>query len=224
MRDSSAKRNRILKAATKLFVKHGFDGTTFANVSKASGAAVGSIVHFFHDKGALAAAVYDRAACRLVDDAKAALHRHKTDVEAAIRALLSVCLKWAEKFPHDRSLISKLEAYMSPEQSRTAGLQDRLAEVLADWAKPLISKRIVRLSPSQLYAVILAPAMCATAPVPGPPPDDQEDTIDWREVLTVAALTVIRPLKNKPKPPSKVGPVTKVGQPLPASTQGDLDL
>lgn len=174
MRDSSAKRDRILKASTKLFVKHGFDGTTFAKVSKASHAAVGSIVNFFENKGELAGAVSDRAACRLVNNAKTALHGHKTDVEAAIRALLSFCLEWAKKFPNDRRLIGKLEAYLSMEQTRTVGLQDRLAKVLADWAKPLIPKRIARLSPSELYAVVLAPAMCATALVARPPSDDHE--------------------------------------------------
>ncbi|MFZ0693435.1 MAG: hypothetical protein WAN51_04670, partial [Alphaproteobacteria bacterium] len=113
-------------------------------------------------------------------------------------------------------------AYMSAEQSRTVGLQDRLAKVLAEWANKLGPKRVARLSPSQLYAVVLAPAMCATAPVASPPSDEHEDAIEWLTVLTVAALTAITPPKNKPKPPSKVGPVAKARLSSPASRQGNL--
>jgi AcrR family transcriptional regulator len=53
MRNSSAKRDRILQTAAALFIEHGFDGTTLAMVAKASGAAVGSITHFFRDKAQL---------------------------------------------------------------------------------------------------------------------------------------------------------------------------
>ena len=221
MHDSSAKRDWILKAAAKLFVKHGFDGTTFATVSKASGAAVGSTVHFFGDKGELAAAVYDRAACRLVNVAKTALHGHKTDVEAAIRELLSVFLKWAEKSPHDRRLIGKLEAYMSTEQIQTVGLQDRLAEVLASWAGKLGPKHVARLSPSQLYAVVLAPAMCVITPATNLPPNDRRSPIDWVQVPTSAAVTGIAPQKIKPSQPLKGGTHAKARRRTSASRKYD---
>jgi AcrR family transcriptional regulator len=90
MRDSAAQRRRILKVAATLLAERGFDGMTFAKLNKASGAAVGSVIHFFGDKAGLAAAVAEDLACRLAADAKKALHAaHGQDVGAAVGALLS---------------------------------------------------------------------------------------------------------------------------------------
>ena len=67
MQDRSViKRDRILKTATTLFIEHGCEHTTFAMVAKASGAAIGSITHFFGDKSGLAAAVLEDVASPLV--------------------------------------------------------------------------------------------------------------------------------------------------------------
>ena len=63
MQDRSvAKRDHIMKTAAVLFVEHGFEHTTLAMVAKASGAAIGSITHFFGDKSELAAAVLEDVA------------------------------------------------------------------------------------------------------------------------------------------------------------------
>ncbi|MGO8869094.1 MAG: TetR/AcrR family transcriptional regulator [Alphaproteobacteria bacterium] len=205
MRDSPAKRKRILQAAAALFIKNGRDGTTLVMVGKASRAAVGSITNFFGNKAQLAAAVHDDVADRLVADAKAALRGHGNNVEAAIRALLSACLKWVERFPHHWRLIGMLEAYSSEQVQIPKRVQDRLAQVLAGWAEPLVPKSIARLSPSQLYAVILVPSMCAITPAASPASDDYKGSIDWLGVLTAAALAAISPQNNKPSRTLKEG-------------------
>ncbi|MGO8920843.1 MAG: TetR/AcrR family transcriptional regulator [Stellaceae bacterium] len=199
MRDSGATRRRILKAAAALFIEQGFEGTTLIKVSEASGASVGSITHFCGDKGELAARVYDYAAGLLAADARTALRGHGNDAPAAIRALLSACLSWDERYPNYRRLIRMLEVYAPMSQrSRTDEERDSLPKVLADWANPLARKDIVaQLSPSQLYAVILAPAMCAATPDTGPASDVRASSIDWLTVLTDAALTAIAPPKKK---------------------------
>lgn len=191
MRDSAAKRRRILQAAAALLAEQGFDGMTFAEVSKASGAAVGSIMHFFVDKAGLAAAVADDLASRLVADAERALRAaHGQDVAAAISALLSAALHWPRKFPGHQRLIGMIAAF-TPAQ---AGIEQRLGQVLADWAEPLIRMGAVApLSPTQLYAVILAPAICAAAPVAPAGAKRQGPSIEWRQILTSAALTAITP-------------------------------
>jgi AcrR family transcriptional regulator len=113
MRDSRAKKARILEAAAGLFVEHGFEATTFLMVSKNSGAAIGSIMHFFGDKAGLAAHVYDDVVIKLAADARAALGGHGDEVEAAVRAVISACLGWEKKFPNHRRLIGMLEPYMA---------------------------------------------------------------------------------------------------------------
>ena len=215
MRDSRATRNRILKAAAALFFERGFDGTTFNKISKASRTAVGSVTHFFVDKGGLAAAVYDDVVGDLVADAKTALGGHGNDVEVAVRALLSACLTWDEKFPHHRRLISMLESYASaPERARTDEAPDSLPKVLAEWAESLARKDLVApFSPSQLYAVILAPAMCATTPAAGPASDVRASSIDWLAVLTAAALAAIAPPKQKPRQPAPASRPGEIAQP-----------
>jgi AcrR family transcriptional regulator len=210
MRDSRAKRKRILDAAAALFAEHGFDGTTFIKVSEVSGAAIGSITHFFGDKGELGACVYDDVVGALAADAKTALGGHGNNVEAAIRALLAACLSWDEKFPHHRRLIRMLEIYaLTPNRSRTVELQDSLPKVLDEWASPLARKHSVApLSPSQLYAVVLAPAMCGATPVIDSAASDvRASSIDWLTVLTNAAIRAI------------VTPRKKPGSPTPASRQ-----
>ena len=45
-----SKRNAILAAATRLFSRHGFQGTAIADLSAATGAATGTIFHHFKSK------------------------------------------------------------------------------------------------------------------------------------------------------------------------------
>lgn len=45
-----SKRNAILAAATRLFSRHGFQGTAMADLSAATGAATGTIFHHFKSK------------------------------------------------------------------------------------------------------------------------------------------------------------------------------
>jgi AcrR family transcriptional regulator len=56
-------RDRIIVATNELFRRHGYNGTSLAQISAASGATVGSIYHFFPGgKEALAAAVIETTA------------------------------------------------------------------------------------------------------------------------------------------------------------------
>lgn len=196
MHDSSTvKRDRILQAAAELFIEHGFERTTLAMIATASGAAVGSITHFFDDKAGLATAVHDAVAERFLATAETALRGHKTDVPAAVRALLSACLAWDEASPHHLRLMNKLAACMrEPAQLPLHGVPHRLAEILAAWARPLIRQDLVApLSPEQLYAVLLGPVISHMAYASGPPSDDRESAGDWIEILTTVAMAAITP-------------------------------
>jgi AcrR family transcriptional regulator len=55
---TSARREAILKAALRLFVRNGFAGTSIEDIKRASGASVGSIYHHFGGKEGVAAALY----------------------------------------------------------------------------------------------------------------------------------------------------------------------
>ena len=192
MRDTAAKRRLILEKARALFLNNGFEGTSFAKLSDVSGAAIGSIVHFFGNKAALAAAVHDEAAAPLVEDAKAALQGHPKEVAAAIRALLSTCYAWPATFANNRRLIDLLEARLgSDDLVQGARLQARLAHVLFTWAEPLTPRLLPPLLPIQLYAVVLAPVLCAATPSIIRSSDSRQKSSDWLERLVAAALTAI---------------------------------
>jgi AcrR family transcriptional regulator len=189
MRDSPAKRQKILSAAASLFVDVGYEGTTFAKLAQKSGMAVGSIVHFFGDKADLAAAIHGCASERLIRDAEAALTGHGTDVEKAVRALQSACLRWAIECPDHARLIALLEVN-SPEDAEVhiSRIEVRLGWLLAGWAKQLRLKHVARLSQNHLYAIILAPAMYAATRVTGSKSVDDKSTAQWLSVLTAASM------------------------------------
>jgi AcrR family transcriptional regulator len=194
MPDTEAKRRRILRAAETLFCDQGVDRTTLRQVGKAAHAAVGSITHFFGKKPQLAVAVLDDVVSRLAADAERALNGQETTVAGDVRALLSACLKWPQLVPHYRRLIGALQAYISAEGLGThARLQDRLAKVLAKWAEKRGVASVRGLAGNQLYAVMLAPAMC-----PGAPTDSE-----WLDVLGAAALAAVAPPNNAQQHGSK---------------------
>jgi AcrR family transcriptional regulator len=221
MRDSQAKRRLILDAATVSFIEHGYDRTTFATVSKNSRAAVGSVVHFFGDKAQLAAAVYDDVAAMLVADCEAALNGQGRDAETAIRALMRACLAWPERFPNHRRLLALLEANIAIKTlSRIGGLQHRLEPMLAAWAHPLIMAGLIApMSPAQLHAVLMAPAMSVIGSAEF---SDVQDSGDWLEILTQLAVRAIAPQASNPKPSHHRG-TGKVRSVSTGSPQGDTD-
>lgn len=214
-RGSPIKRARILTAAATLFAEKGVEGTTLAMIAKASGAAVGSITHYFGDKPRLAAAVHDNLVDRLIAVAEAALGGYGTDPSGAIRTLLSDCLAWVEAFPHDLGLIAALAAYTSkPAQDGMDGMQQRLARVLATWAEPLVhANTVAPLTSTQLYAVILAPAMCAAMPFAGAASNNRESSVGWLPVLAAAAVRAIAPPNRKPNQPLPGGSDVRARQP-----------
>ena len=217
MQDRSAiKRDRILKTATALFIEHGCEHTTFAMVAKASGAAIGSITHFFGDKSGLAAAVLEDVARPLVANAEAALHAHPKDVQAAIHALLSACLDWAAGHPEYPRLIAQLEANLWKREARLSQLgRHGVTAALAKWAEPLLARqRIAPLSPAQLYAIVMAPILDTFASVPGQIAD--ENALQWLQTLTEAATAALAGPVRRSKPGQPDRRRMEVEKPAPA--------
>jgi AcrR family transcriptional regulator len=153
-------------------------------------------LHFYKTKEALAASVAEEVIDAVAADAEAALQGHDAEVAPAVRSLLTACSKWPQRFPHYRRLAGYVEADRRAANGPSArGLQVRLEVVLADWARRLIAVgRVVPLSSAQLYAVIIAPALCDTTAAVVPAPGKQE--IEWIEFLASAALKVIAPQAN----------------------------
>jgi AcrR family transcriptional regulator len=207
---SGARRREILKAARALLIEHGLPGMTMAKVAKQSRSAIGSILHFYKTKDALAAAVADEVISAIADDAEQALHGYNSEVAPAVRSLLAACSKWPQRFPHYR----RLAGYVEPDRGGAngpLGLQVRLERVLADWARRLtVVGRVVPLSSAQLYAILVAPAICDTTEAIVPAPGKQE--MEWIDFLASAALKAIVPqTSGGGAPKRKAGSTAELG-------------
>jgi AcrR family transcriptional regulator len=208
---SAARKREILRAARALLIEDGLRGMTMAKVAKLSRSATGSILHFYKTKEALVASVAEEAICTVAADAEAALHSHDAEVAPAVRSLLTACSKWPQRFPHYR----RLAGYVEPDRGAAngppaRGLQARLERVLADWARrPIAVGRVVPLSSAQLYAILIAPALCETADAVVPAPGKQE--VEWIDFLASAALKAIVPQTNGGGAPKRrAGSTTEV--------------
>jgi AcrR family transcriptional regulator len=198
-RKGAETRAKILDAAARLFAVHGFEATTFAMIGEGAGAATGSIVHCFHDKTALAGIIYVGAMDRLVAAVARAIDRHPTDVPGTIHAVISACFSWAEAHPGDNTLFRALHEHAGPHEE--IGKQARLEPLMAAWAQPLIRAGLLQpLAPAQLYAVIIAPAICGAAASLALLDGHTPPEIAWASVLSTAALAAVQPLNPKSRP------------------------
>ncbi|HUJ97009.1 MAG TPA: helix-turn-helix domain-containing protein [Stellaceae bacterium] len=208
---SAARKREILRAARALLIEDGLQGMTLAKVARQSRSATGSILHFYKTKETLVESVAEEVIDAIVGDAAAALRGYDAEVEPAVRSLLTACSKWPQRFPHYR----RLAGYVEPDRRGAngppaRGLQARLERVLADWARRLITLgRVVPLSSAQLYAILIAPALCETADAVVPAPGKQE--MEWIDFLVSAALKAIVPQTNGGGAPKrKAGSVAEV--------------
>jgi AcrR family transcriptional regulator len=188
---SAARKREIVRAAHALLIEDGLQGMTMAKVAKRSRSAIGSILHFYKTKDALVASVAEEVIDAVAADAAAALRDRDAEVAPAVRSLLAACTKWPQRFPHYRRLAGYIESDWGTANGPPArGLQARLERVLADWARrPIAVGRMLPLSSAQLYAILIAPAICETADAVAPAPGKQE--IEWIDVLASAALKAI---------------------------------
>jgi AcrR family transcriptional regulator len=199
MRDSAAKRQKIRTAVAELLLQEGFKGVTFAKVSKRSRAAVGSINHFFGDMEGLLTSVHDEMASSLTADANAALQGYRDNWQEAVRSLISACLSWPEKFPGYCRVVGLVDAHLTrPKGSKSGSLQTHLEQVLKKWADDFIrAGAVAPLSPSQLYALVLAPAMYGSAAKAVSKSSGATIESNWIEILTAAAIRAIAPAHGK---------------------------
>ncbi len=223
-RDSPTKRARIEDAAAALFAERGYEQTDLHAVAKASGAAIGSICHYFGSKGGLAATVYKVAAGRLIALVEEAIHDQRITRDYAVRQLINTCHEWNVRHPTDRKVIAALAPHVvEPDGPSIPSLEVRLGEILAAWAKRFVDAHQMRpLSPGLLYAVILAPVMCGVAS--GPPGSNDEnanDPLGWLGCLADAAIAGITPSTAAPTPPSLRKPRRKSPKSTPRRQMGD---
>lgn len=79
--------DKILLAARKCFIRHGFHGTGMAEIAKACRMSVGNIYHYFPHKNAIVQAITDEIRSRLFP-ALQPLANHSNPVEGLVQIML----------------------------------------------------------------------------------------------------------------------------------------
>ena len=82
-----AQRDKVLLAARRCFIRHGFHATGMAKISKACGMSVGNIYHYFPNKDAIVQAIADETRARILPVLRR-LENHPNPVEGIVQIIL----------------------------------------------------------------------------------------------------------------------------------------
>ena len=102
---AQATRDSILRAATKVFARYGYDGGSVEKISKAAGSYDRMIYYYFGSKEGLFIAVLE-GIYRRMDDAEAALHLDASRPVEALAAVIRFVLGYYRKNPEFVTLLN----------------------------------------------------------------------------------------------------------------------
>jgi AcrR family transcriptional regulator len=199
------KRAKILQSAGELFAKHGYEKTTFAMVARASGAAIGSIEHFFCHKPGLATAVHEDVVAQLTALIEQVIARHGYDIFGAITELMPAYFRWAAANPHHQRIMNVLTDYaLEFGPSRVKGLQARVEPLLLDLATTFKKNGSLRsLTAPQLFALIVAPAMASAIQEINHETTEIKNAPEWPSTLASIAIEAIKLPTAQPVPAAR---------------------
>ena len=157
-------RMRVLDAAARLFVDHGYAGVSMDQVRQAAGVSNGSLYHHFPTKPELADTLY----VDTLRDFHAALLApiaHDASAEAGVKSLVRALVDWVVKHPSRALLLHMLkrdgDVTDASEGIRTANA--KAFGALKTWIRHMADAGEMRALPFHLWmAVVFAPAMSLT--------------------------------------------------------------
>ncbi len=104
-RSAQATRDAILRAAIKVFAKHGFSGGSVEKISKAAKSVDRMIYYYFGNKEGLFVAVIDEI-YRRFDEAEAGLELDTGDPVGALRTMIRFVVRYYREHPEFVSLLN----------------------------------------------------------------------------------------------------------------------
>ena len=157
-------KTRILDAAAKVFLEHGFVGTSMDQVRREAGVSNGSLYHHFATKAQLADALYAQT-LREFHGAMLAPLTDTASAEIAVKGMVGRYAEWVTQHPGSARLLHELK--------RAGGLaggagewQLTNAETFAQlraWIARKVEAGEMRALPFPVWmAVVVAPAMALT--------------------------------------------------------------
>ena len=156
-------RERLLDAATKVFLAHGFTAASMDMVRQEAGVSNGSLYHHFPTKAQLADALY----AHTLRDFHAALMQPisgKASAQSGVKGLMRAYIQWVLQHPDQARLLHKLRrgGDMAGGAEIDAANEQALATLRA-WVAQQVEAGEMRAMPFHLWmALMFSPAMSLT--------------------------------------------------------------
>src|SRR2546430_6168430 len=130
----TSRREAILAAALRCFVREGYSATTIEDIRRESGASVGSLYHHFGGKDRIAAALYVEGLASYQDGFVVTL-AEQDDARAGVEALVRHHLRWVLGNPDlARFLLAMQETeVLAAASAELGGLNRIFFAAVRDW-------------------------------------------------------------------------------------------
>ncbi|MDB5963946.1 MAG: TetR/AcrR family transcriptional regulator [Polaromonas sp.] len=162
-------KDRLLEAATQVFLAHGFAAASMDMVRQQAGVSNGSLYHHYPTKSQLADALY----AHTLRDFHSALLLPLTGratAQSGVKGLIRAYITWVEKHPDRARLLHELKRSGGLAGGNEWNVANAEAfEVLNDWIASQVAAGTMRDLPFHLWmALVFAPAMSLTPRWVGP--------------------------------------------------------
>jgi AcrR family transcriptional regulator len=156
-------RQRLLDAATKVFLAHGFTAASMDMVRQEAGVSNGSLYHHFPTKTQLADALY----AHTLRDFHAALMvpiGGKASAQAGVKGLVRAYIQWVLQHPTQARLLHALRRGGDmAEGTETSTANEDAFSTLKAWMEQRMEAGEMRVMPFHLWmALLFSPAMSLT--------------------------------------------------------------
>ncbi|MEM7330807.1 MAG: TetR/AcrR family transcriptional regulator [Chloroflexota bacterium] len=157
---SQLRRTKILDATLLLFSENGLSQLRIAEISKRSGASIGSIYHHFKDREGVIYALYHDSFVDCFEQLRQSI-LEETDAESGIKRFVVSYLQWVFENPAQASFIyaASQEEILRRHQDELHAFKSQFYLDIFSWMSPFIqSGELLALPPWAYDAIIMGPA------------------------------------------------------------------
>ena len=211
---AQATRESILRAATKVFAKYGYDGGSVEKISKAANSVDRMIYYYFGSKEGLFIAVLE-SIYRRMDDAEAALHLDASRPVEALAAVIRFVLGYYRKNPEFVTLLNTENLHKGRHIAKSLRAREYSSQAIAIIRKLLesgVAQGLFRpeVAARDLYLLIASAGYFYTSnrhtltAFLGEPLETPEAVAHWEDFVTETVLRTVdaRPSEEEQASPS----------------------
>lgn len=163
--DAISTRDKLLEAASRVFLAEGYEATTMDLVRAEAGVSNGSLYHHFPTKAQLAGTLYEG----LLRDFQQSLLKAisgKAGAESGVRGLVRAYVRWVVAHPDRAKLLHRLRLTNDLAHMETAWTHpnQEASDSLREWIARMVAAGEMRRLPFTLWmALVFSPAMALTS-------------------------------------------------------------